>query len=99
VADVILAEPGAMMGFAGQRVIEQVTKQKLPEGFQTAEFFFAHGMLDVIVDRGNLPAKIVTLIDHYQRLRGIEPGPELTDLPAQNGLVPAESPLSKESAS
>jgi acetyl-CoA carboxylase carboxyl transferase subunit beta len=99
VADVILAEPGAMMGFAGQRVIEQVTKQKLPEGFQTAEFFFAHGMLDVIVERGNLPAKIVTLIDHYQRLRGIEPEPDLPELATQNGLTPAEAPLSKEPAS
>jgi acetyl-CoA carboxylase carboxyl transferase subunit beta len=73
VADVILAEPGALIGFAGQRVIEQVTKQKLPEGFQTAEFFFEHGMLDLIVERGNLPGTIQTLIDHYQRLRGVDP--------------------------
>ena len=52
VADIVLAEPGALIGFAGQRVIEQVTKQKLPDGFQTAEFLLEHGMIDLIVDRG-----------------------------------------------
>jgi acetyl-CoA carboxylase carboxyl transferase subunit beta len=88
VADVIMAEPGALIGFAGQRVIEQVTKQKLPEGFQTAEFFFEHGMLDVIVQRENLASTVVTLIDHYQRLRGIEPTVE--DPSVANGVLPAE---------
>jgi len=65
VADVMLAEPGALIGFAGQRVIEQVTRQKLPEGFQTAEFVLEHGMIDQIVDRGNLRSVITTLTDHY----------------------------------
>ncbi len=65
VADIVLAEPGAMIGFAGQRVIEQVTKQKLPDGFQTAEFLLEHGMIDLIVDRGALPATLATLIDHH----------------------------------
>ena len=65
VADVMIAEPGALIGFAGQRVIEQVTRQKLPEGFQTAEFLLEHGMIDQIVDRGNLRDLISTLIDHY----------------------------------
>ena len=51
VADVIMAEPGALVGFAGPRVIEQITKQKLPEGFQTAEFLLEHGMIDLIVER------------------------------------------------
>jgi acetyl-CoA carboxylase carboxyl transferase subunit beta len=88
VADVILAEPGALIGFAGQRVIEQVTKQKLPEGFQTAEFFFQHGMVDLIAERSNLALTIVTLIDHYQRLRGVEPVVEA--LPARNGQLPAD---------
>ena len=101
IADVILAEPGALIGFAGQRVIEQVTRQKLPEGFQTAEFFFSHGMLDLIVDRGNLPSTIVTLIDHYQRLHGIEPA--ISDPAAANGQLTTDEPLttivSKETAS
>lgn len=91
IADVILAEPGALIGFAGQRVIEQVTKQKLPEGFQTAEFFFDHGMLDLIVERGNLAPTVQTLIDHYQRLRGIEPVAD--DLAVSNGQLPADEAI------
>ena len=65
VADVILAEPGALIGFAGPRVIEQITKQKLPEGFQTAEFLLEHGMVDLIVERGALRAGLATLLAHY----------------------------------
>ncbi|HWV24425.1 MAG TPA: acetyl-CoA carboxylase, carboxyltransferase subunit beta [Thermomicrobiales bacterium] len=65
VADVMLAEPGALIGFAGQRVIEQVTRQKLPEGFQTAEFLLEHGMIDQIVDRNLHRDMLGTLVDHY----------------------------------
>lgn len=65
VADVIIAEPGAMIGFAGPRVIEQITRQKLPAGFQTAEFLLQHGMIDLIVPRRDLPARIATLLRHY----------------------------------
>ena len=50
-ADIILAEPGATVGFAGARVIEQTTKKTLPEGFQTAEFVLEHGFVDSIVPR------------------------------------------------
>ena len=50
-ADIILAEPGATVGFAGARVIEQTTKKTLPEGFQTAEFVLEHGFVDAIVPR------------------------------------------------
>jgi acetyl-CoA carboxylase carboxyl transferase subunit beta len=79
IADVILAEPGAMIGFAGQRVIEQITKQKLPEGFQTAEFLCEHGMVDLIVPRLELRTTLTQLLDHYQRRsagaeRGSAPG-------------------------
>ncbi|MFR3322618.1 MAG: acetyl-CoA carboxylase carboxyltransferase subunit beta [Lachnospiraceae bacterium] len=49
--DVILAEPGALIGFAGPRVIEQTIRQKLPKGFQSAEFLLEHGFLDAIVQR------------------------------------------------
>jgi acetyl-CoA carboxylase carboxyl transferase subunit beta len=52
--DLIIAEPGALIGFAGPRVIEQTIRQKLPEGFQRAEFLLAHGMLDAIVPRKQL---------------------------------------------
>jgi acetyl-CoA carboxylase carboxyl transferase subunit beta len=67
VADVVLAEPGALIGFAGPRVIEQITRQKLPEGFQTAEFLLAHGMIDMIVPRPELTSTLATLIRHYAR--------------------------------
>ena len=82
VADVILAEPGAMIGFAGQRVIEQVTRQKLPEGFQTAEFLLDHGMIDLIVERSLLRSTLAMLVDHH-----IPPSAET--IQAQNGLAPA----------
>ena len=52
--DAILAEPGAVIGFAGPRVIKQTLGQDLPEGFQTAEFLLDHGMLDAVVPRGSL---------------------------------------------
>lgn len=60
--DVIIAEPGALIGFAGPRVIEQTIKQKLPEGFQRAEFLLEHGMVDVIVDRTQLKQIIGDLL-------------------------------------
>ncbi len=65
VADVVMAEPGARIGFAGQSVIEQITRQKLPEGFQRAEFQLAHGMLDLIVPRRELRDTLATLLRHY----------------------------------
>ena len=52
--DVILAEPGALIGFAGPRVIEQTIGEKLPEGFQRAEFMMEHGFVDAVVARGDL---------------------------------------------
>jgi len=65
--DVILAEPGAMIGFAGPRVIYQTMKQELPEGFQTAEFMLEHGFVDRIVSRQNLRSEIASLIDYCGR--------------------------------
>lgn len=62
--DVHLAEPGAMIGFAGPRVIENTIKAKLPEGFQSAEFMLQHGFVDRIVHRGNLRTEIARLIDY-----------------------------------
>lgn len=62
IADIIIAEPGAMIGFAGQRVIEQTIGQSLPKGFQTAEFLLEHGFVDKIVERKNLKNMLSTLI-------------------------------------
>ena len=60
--DVILAEPNALIGFAGQRVIEQTIREKLPEGFQRAEYLLAHGMLDMVVHRAELKETLARLI-------------------------------------
>jgi len=60
--DVILAEPGALIGFAGARVIKETTKQTLPPGFQTAEFLLKHGLVDQIVSRVELRERIISLL-------------------------------------
>ncbi|NJD11025.1 MAG: acetyl-CoA carboxylase carboxyltransferase subunit beta [Gemmatimonadetes bacterium] len=62
--DVHVAEPGALIGFAGPRVIEQTIKQELPGGFQRSEFLLEHGMVDMIVDRRALKASIAKLLRH-----------------------------------
>ena len=62
--DAILAEPGAVIGFAGPRVIKQTLGQDLPEGFQTAEFLLDHGMLDQVVDRRELKHTVAQLLRH-----------------------------------
>ncbi|MFH0940600.1 MAG: acetyl-CoA carboxylase, carboxyltransferase subunit beta [Candidatus Omnitrophota bacterium] len=62
--DVIIAEPKALIGFAGPRVIEQTTRQKLPEGFQKSEFMLEHGLLDIIIHRKALKDTLHRLIDY-----------------------------------
>ena len=64
--DIILAEPGALIGFAGPRVIEQTIGEKLPEGFQRAEFLLKKGMIDAIVERGKIKSTISTLLRLHQ---------------------------------
>jgi acetyl-CoA carboxylase carboxyl transferase subunit beta len=59
--DVHLAEPGALVGFAGPRVIEQTIREKLPEGFQRAEYLKEHGMIDMVVHRRELKATVARL--------------------------------------
>ena len=66
--DVVLAEPKALIGFAGPRVIEQTVRQKLPEGFQRAEFLLEKGAIDMIVDRRQMRDKLVTLLALLRRL-------------------------------
>jgi acetyl-CoA carboxylase carboxyl transferase subunit beta len=70
--DVNLAEPNALIGFAGPRVIEQTIKQALPEGFQRSEFLLEHGMIDLIVDRRQMKAEIARILRHLLGL----PAPE-----------------------
>jgi acetyl-CoA carboxylase carboxyl transferase subunit beta len=82
--DVHLAEPGALIGFAGPRVIEQTIREKLPEGFQRAEYLKDHGMVDLVVHRHDLRATLARLCR------------VLTKAPAP---VPAEAPAPVAAAS
>ena len=63
IADIVLAEPGAMIGFAGQRVIKQTIGQELPEGFQTSEFLLEHGFIDEIVERKDMKSMLYKLVN------------------------------------
>ncbi|MDB5923417.1 MAG: acetyl-coenzyme carboxylase carboxyl transferase subunit alpha [Betaproteobacteria bacterium] len=68
IGDVVIAEPGALIGFAGPRVIEQTVRETLPEGFQRSEFLLEHGAVDMIVDRRHMRDKLVHLITLLLRL-------------------------------
>ena len=68
--DIILAEPKALIGFAGRRVIEGTIKQKLPDEFQTAEFSLDHGFVDAIVDREQLPQTLMTILKLHNCKKG-----------------------------
>jgi acetyl-CoA carboxylase carboxyl transferase subunit beta len=63
-SDIIIAEPKAMIGFAGRRVIEQTTRQKLPEQFQTAEFLLEKGHIDMVVDRHNMKPTLARVLSY-----------------------------------
>ena len=65
--DVIIAEPKALIGFAGPRVIEQTVREKLPEGFQRSEFLLTHGAIDMIVDRRDMKKKLTNLISKLSK--------------------------------
>ena len=64
VGDLILAEPGAMIGFAGPRVIKDTTQSELPQGFQTAEFLLSHGLIDAIVHRKEMRDRLASYLDY-----------------------------------
>jgi acetyl-CoA carboxylase carboxyl transferase subunit beta len=71
--DIVLAEPGAMVGFAGPALVEQTIRQKLPKGFQTAESLMEHGMIDGIVPRPELKERLAQLLD-YLAPRAVKSG-------------------------
>ena len=72
-ADIIIAEPGAQIGFAGRRVIEQTIRQKLPADFQTAEFLLEHGMIDLVTPRAELRALLSRIVSLYRPVAAAEP--------------------------
>ena len=80
--DLNIAEPGALIGFAGPRVIEQTIRQKLPEGFQRAEFLMEHGMLDLIVDRREMKGAIAKALRFMGQVPIETPG-AVSDSPAE----------------
>jgi len=61
--DIVIAEPGALLGFAGPRVIKQTIKQQIPQGFQRSEFLLAHGMIDLIVERSKIRPTLIKILD------------------------------------
>jgi acetyl-CoA carboxylase carboxyl transferase subunit beta len=83
--DLNIAEPKALIGFAGPRVIEQTIRQKLPEGFQRSEFLVEHGMLDLVVDRRDMKAVVARAL----RFMGAELAPAA--VPEQTGVAVAAS--------
>jgi acetyl-CoA carboxylase carboxyl transferase subunit beta len=92
--DVHLAEPGALIGFAGPRVIEQTIREKLPEGFQRSEYLLDHGMLDRVTPRGKLKEELVTIIRMLTRqppaVKGDLPAPEPAPAPVVAKAEPAK---------
>jgi len=107
--DVHIAEPGALIGFAGPRVIEQTIRQKLPEGFQRAEYLLDKGMVDMVVDRRQLKATLATLLSVLMHKRAVAegeggetfeltqfaPDEEAEEAPAKNRRKAAKQPRAK----
>ena len=100
--DIILAEPGALIGFAGPRVIEQTIGQKLPEGFQRAEFLVEHGTIDGIIERENMKSTLANLLKMHKKpekeecfITSLLPSPEkkgvFHDMPAWDRVMTARS--------
>ena len=87
-ADVIIAEPGAVIGFAGPRVIEQTIRQKLPKDFQRSEFLLEHGMLDAVVDRREMRDFIIKALDFMDN-PAVQFQPLRAHPPSGNGAGPA----------
>ena len=79
--DIQIAEPGALIGFAGARVIESTVREKLPEGFQRAEYLLAHGILDMVVKRGEMKAMLAQVIS-LLRVADVPPAASQAALPA-----------------
>lgn len=91
--DIHIAEPGAMIGFAGARVIEQTVREKLPEGFQRAEYLLEHGILDMVVKRGEMRATLARVIGLLRtpvlEAAATPPSPDMAaEMPAEDESVP-----------
>jgi acetyl-CoA carboxylase carboxyl transferase subunit beta len=96
--DVHLAEPGAMIGFAGARVIEQTIRETLPEGFQRAEYLLAHGMIDQVVHRFAMRATLVRVLDLLLRPDRAVDARVITEVPPGQVEAPAAVPADGKAA-
>jgi acetyl-CoA carboxylase carboxyl transferase subunit beta len=97
--DVQIAEPGALIGFAGARVIEQTIREKLPEGFQRAEYLRDHGMVDMVVHRHDLRptlARLCRILTKAPAVEHAKPAPQLP--PPAKPVVDADAPSVAPSA-
>jgi len=91
--DVHIAEPGALIGFAGPRVIEQTIREKLPEGFQRAEYLLEHGMVDMVVKRGDMRDTLARLISLLMVEPATAPAVQSNmPVPHDGGGAPAPTP-------
>ena len=86
--DIQIAEPGALIGFAGARVIEQTVREKLPDGFQRSEYLYEHGIVDMIVNRAELRATLARLVDMLLPPLVVEP-PAPAPAVTTTDLIPA----------
>jgi acetyl-CoA carboxylase carboxyl transferase subunit beta len=98
IGDVHLAEPGAMIGFAGARVIEQTIRETLPEGFQRAEYLLAHGMVDQVVHRFAMRATLARLLDLLLRSDRAADARVVTEVPLGQVEAPAAAPAEGKAA-
>jgi acetyl-CoA carboxylase carboxyl transferase subunit beta len=87
--DLHIAETGAMIGFAGARVIEQTVRETLPEGFQRAEYLLEHGMVDIVVTRSELRDTLARVLSLLLRR---EPSPDLLEAPRTERLPSGRRP-------
>ena len=96
--DIILAEPGSIIGFAGPVVIRETTHQKLPPGFQTAEFMLEHGLVDRIVPRTELRAAIVNFLSYFMPAPPPMPPPAEVEKKRKTQPVPTVEPAVAEAS-
>ncbi|HUW56983.1 MAG TPA: acetyl-CoA carboxylase, carboxyltransferase subunit beta [Planctomycetota bacterium] len=89
--DVVIAEPKALVGFAGPRTIWHTLKIELPEGFQSSEFLLEHGFIDMIVNRSDLKKEIVHLLDYFDRTHEV-PAPDKAETAGEAPEAPTETP-------
>jgi acetyl-CoA carboxylase carboxyl transferase subunit beta len=97
--DVIIAEPKALIGFAGRRVIKETTRADLPEGFQTSEFLLEHGLIDQIVDRHDLRDRLIALMNHlahHLQPKSTKPAPTRKKTAVKK--APAKKPAVRKTA-